>query len=810
MAHQSRPSDNVAYDPLPLEHPPSPGPGVGSFNSPHSRTPELPEADMGLPEGAAQPRFLGQALYSEGGGHSMRDSFASSHHTSQSEYTSSVYALNDTRDPRSLSNYDGQYRDDPNDPSGEGGMSMAAMGRSRALEEKRAAYASPKSKRKVMIIAGIAALVLLLLAIVIPIYFAVVRPNNKNAESGNSSGDNGGNGGNGNGNGNGGNKGTLAAITGGDGSEVVLEDGKKMKYTNTFGGHWYYDANDPFNNGARAQSWTPALNETFDHTTNRVRGVNLGGWFTIEPFRFDIYVFVPLTVRSARNSVPALFEKYHNTTSPPVDEWTLHTVMAADTTGGGINQIEEHYKTFITEEDFMMIAGAGLNYIRLPMSFWMIETWPGEPYLAKVGWKYFVKALGWARKYGLRVNLDFHAVPGSQNGWNHSGRLGEINMLRGPMGYANAQRTLDYIRILAEFVGQPQYRDVVTMFGVINEPRGNLVGQDVLSGFYAEAYRIIREATGGTGQGPWISFHDAFFSRQDWKGFIPNADRITLDSHPYIAFGGQSTDGWGSRTGPPCGWGKDVNQSMSDFGLSINGEYSNAINDCGLWVNGVDQGIRYEGTFVFESFPRVGDCSQWTDWTKFTDQTKSEIKNFAMASMDGLYNYFFWTWKIGDSLASGRVESPAWSYRLGLEQGWMPKDSREADGFCQNTSPFTGTITNGNGQVNLDQYAWPPASILEGGPVSSLPRYTATGAIPTLSGGTLSVSGSKPTKTVDAGNGWNNPSDTAGAMTMISGCSYLNPWVGTGGTVPTPWCASARRREPALELSEPTPTPPPS
>lgn len=38
------------------------------------------------------------------------------------------------------------------------------------------------------------------------------------------------------------------------------------------------------------------------------------------------------------------------------------------------------------------------------------------------------------------------------------------------MGYANGQRGLDYIRILAEFISQPQYSDVVCMFNILNEP----------------------------------------------------------------------------------------------------------------------------------------------------------------------------------------------------------------------------------------------------------------------------------------------------------------------------------------------------
>lgn len=54
--------------------------------------------------------------------------------------------------------------------------------------------------------------------------------------------------------------------------------------------------------------------------------VNLGGLFVLEPF-----------------ISPALFQKYPGS----VDEWTLSEMMAADTAGGGLNQLEEHYKTFI-------------------------------------------------------------------------------------------------------------------------------------------------------------------------------------------------------------------------------------------------------------------------------------------------------------------------------------------------------------------------------------------------------------------------------------------------------------------------------
>lgn len=60
----------------------------------------------------------------------------------------------------------------------------------------------------------------------------------------------------------------------------------------------------------------------FEHTSS----VNLGGWFVLEPF-----------------ISPALYQKYPGA----VDEWTLSTLMAADTANGGLDQIEKHYATFM-------------------------------------------------------------------------------------------------------------------------------------------------------------------------------------------------------------------------------------------------------------------------------------------------------------------------------------------------------------------------------------------------------------------------------------------------------------------------------
>jgi len=49
------------------------------------------------------------------------------------------------------------------------------------------------------------------------------------------------------------------------------------------------------------------------------------------------------------------------------------------------------------------------------------------------------------------------------------------------MGVANAERTMGYIRILTEFISQPEYQNLIPMFGIINEPLMQDIGKNQLS-----------------------------------------------------------------------------------------------------------------------------------------------------------------------------------------------------------------------------------------------------------------------------------------------------------------------------------------
>lgn len=133
-----------------------------------------------------------------------------------------------------------------------------------------------------------------------------------------------------------------------------------------------------------------------------------------------------------------------------------------------------------------------------------------------------------------------------------------------------------------------------------------------------------------------ISLHDGFLGQTKWAGFLPNSDRVSMDIHPYLAFGGQSDATMDTYTNTPCSvWGESMNASMSAFGLNAAGEWSNAVTDCGLWVNGVNLGTRYEGNYTQPS-DRIGSCEPWTNWQSWDATMKGNMQKFAESSMDAL------------------------------------------------------------------------------------------------------------------------------------------------------------------------------
>jgi glucan 1,3-beta-glucosidase len=131
-------------------------------------------------------------------------------------------------------------------------------------------------------------------------------------------------------------------------------------------------------------------------------------------------------------------------------------------------------------------------------------------------------------------------------------------------------------------------------------------------------------------------------------------------------------------------------------------------------------------------------------------------------------------------MQNGSIQAPLWSYKLGLDNGWIPPDPRKSQGKCAAlgvTGEFDGTYlpwqTGGDGAGNIPatvtaSFPWPPTTITGAGSPPSI-QYTPAGSISTLPPPTF-------TGTKVSINGWYDSGDTAPAPTPIPGCAYPNAW----------------------------------
>ena len=117
-----------------------------------------------------------------------------------------------------------------------------------------------------------------------------------------------------------------------------------------------------------------------------MRGVNLGGWFVLEPW-----------------ITPSIFADW-STNQLVKDEYTYSQTLGK---AEALRRLSQHWRTWITQDDFRQIAQAGLNHVRIPIGYWAVAPAVGDPYV-QGQLPILDQAIGWARGAGLKVMLDLH------------------------------------------------------------------------------------------------------------------------------------------------------------------------------------------------------------------------------------------------------------------------------------------------------------------------------------------------------------------------------------------------------------------
>jgi glucan 1,3-beta-glucosidase len=383
----------------------------------------------------------------------------------------------------------------------------------------------------------------------------------------------------------------------------------------------------------------PALDKPWgSYATTPARGVNVGGWLSLEPF-----------------ITPSLFQ--YDSGLGIVDEYTLCAHLGADCAA----KLEDHYATFVNEQTFADIAAAGLDHVRIPFSYWAVQTYDSDPYVFRTSWRYLLRGIEWCRKYGLRVNLDLHGIPGSQNGWNHSGRLGAIGWMNGTAGAANVKRSLEIHDRLSKFFAQDRYKNIITHYGLANEPRMTFLPVADVMAWTQQAASMIRR-NGMTNA--IIVFGDGFMGLGKWTG-QPNANNLAVDVHQYLIFNNALiVFSHAEKIKYACDeWSKQTSTSMNTatgYGAIVVAEWSQADTDCAPWLGNVGNGARWTGSYDVGNdslnalTPRCPtkdnrcDCNAANaDPSRYSAAYKQFLLMFAEAQMHAFekgMGWWYWTW----------------------------------------------------------------------------------------------------------------------------------------------------------------------
>ena len=128
------------------------------------------------------------------------------------------------------------------------------------------------------------------------------------------------------------------------------------------------------------------------------------------------------------------------------------------------SRMQKHWSSWITAEDFSEMASHGINMVRIPIGYWSVSPIDGEPYI-QGAYEHLAQAIGWAGENGIKVMIDLHGAPGSQNGFDNSGNKGVIAWTNGDT-VAHTHEALNKIR--DDHASNP----AVAAIELLNEPMG--------------------------------------------------------------------------------------------------------------------------------------------------------------------------------------------------------------------------------------------------------------------------------------------------------------------------------------------------
>ncbi|KAL5392764.1 hypothetical protein DPSP01_000464 [Paraphaeosphaeria sporulosa] len=380
-----------------------------------------------------------------------------------------------------------------------------------------------------------------------------------------------------------------------------------------------------FKSEARSLSIGQGRSITKRFNPDKIRGVNLGSLFIVEPWMMG----------QAWNDMGCGDQK---------SEFDCVLKLGQD---GADAAFKQHWDTWITEEDLDKMKEYGINAIRVPVGYWMVEELVDQSeHFPRGGLEYLDRLAGWAASRNMYMNLDLHGAPYSQE--IHQPFTGQYSEEAGFYQTSQYERAYTFLQKMTERIHTTDAYRTTGMIEVLNEPQRT--HDSLIPEYYATAYGKIRETEANLGVSDDKKLTIQFMA-ESWGAGNP---RQVLEGKTDVAFDDHRYLKWAN-----------IDQSKPSY----------IATSCGDTFGGNDNSPIVVGEWSLAVADNNEQTPEWEpqgnkDWYKqwWGAQVQAYEKGLG---------WFFWSWKVqlGDDYR--------WGYRNAVEAGVIPLSPDEAAGLAK-------------------------------------------------------------------------------------------------------------------------------
>lgn len=360
-----------------------------------------------------------------------------------------------------------------------------------------------------------------------------------------------------------------------------------------------------------------------------------------------------------------------------------------------------HWENFITKDDVQFLAEvAGVEYVKVPVPHYaMNDILDDEPWVDGQ-WMYFVRFVGWARQHGIQVWIDMHTTFGTQSGFENSGEsLPESpeckHWINSPV---KLERNIKAIKAMAQAVMDDNLRDVVTGFGILNEPYSDCPTAQIKK-YSNDALKAVREIMGFDTAVYMSDSSNAAVWNDGWWTDSSVHDNTYIDSHYYHVFSeherglspkqhiAYTCAKLARETASCCYEDFPKNTKVSDGVSRIVGEWSAGYDILPSEMTNKIMHAIHDPSIQKALLMDRKLSEERQEFLK--NHVKAQMVSYESAETGASSGWFFWTLKMeGGAFAE-------WDFMRGTEEGWIPKiptnqtDSMSVFGSCHEIAAKT-------------------------------------------------------------------------------------------------------------------------